>query len=158
MWVFELWVIRGSTVDASSLCRVNAKRHRSVSCEGCRIVVLGQSENQQTDYPKIVSHYLKTACLTRKRICLTSSTSVTSRTSQTSLLTVLVSPAGTRSQHISSPPRSRKPHPSSLCLPRRRIMRAKKSVVRAFSWKQANLSRFKPSLGQTILARSRGCF
>ena len=56
------------------------------------------------------------------------------------------------------PPRSRKPHPSSLCLPRRWIMRAKKSVVRTFSWTQVNFSRFKPSLGQTILARSRGCF
>ena len=57
-----------------------SSRHRWVSCEGCRTVVLGQSENQQTDYPKILSHYLKIACLTRKRICLTSSISATSRT------------------------------------------------------------------------------
>ena len=72
-------------------------------------------------------------------------------------LAILVSPAGTWSQHILSPPRSRKPHPSSLCLPRRQIMRAKKSAVRAFSCTQANFSRFKPSTAQTILARSRGC-
>ena len=72
-------------------------------------------------------------------------------------LVILVSPAVTRLQHISFPPHSREPHPSSLCLPRRQIMRVKKSAVRAFSCTQANFSRFKPCTAQTILARSRGC-
>ena len=75
------------------------------------------SNNPKTDYPKSLSHYPKTAgCLTRKRTSaknLTSSTSATFRTTQTSLLTALVSPAGTRSQHISSHPRR---VPASLIL------------------------------------------